>query len=322
MPKENSVVARTTFHSPPFRNSFFSRCVRDLTRNRTVYFMLLPVVAYFVVFHYIPLLGAQIAFRQYSPKGGIWNSKWVGLQHFSDFVNSYYFLRLFRNTLLISVLDILFGFPAPIILALLLNEVKGRWFKRTVQTITYLPHFISIVVVSGMILDFFGRTGVVNNVRAFLGLQTVAFMTEPTWFRPIFVGSGIWQQVGWGSIVYLAALTSVDQELYEAATIDGAMRFRQLIHITLPGIAPTVIVMLILRMGRIMTVGYEKVLLLYNPNTYETADVISSFVYRKGILDASYSYSTAVSLFNSAINFTILVTFNRLCRRVTESSLW
>lgn len=308
--------------SPVCSQSIRKSWAKDFLRNRYIYLMLLPVVVYFIVFHYIPLIGAQIAFRSFSPMLGMWKSKWVGLKNFQDFFNSYYFGRLFRNTILISLYDILLGFPAPIILALLLNELKSQMFKKVVQTITYLPHFVSVIVICGMITDFFSRTGVINSIRSGLGLQTIAFMNEPRCFRAIYVGSNIWTQIGWGSIVYLAALTNVDQQLYEAATIDGAKRFTQLIHITIPCIMPTIIIMLILRMGRIMTVGYEKIMLLYNANTYETADVISTFVYRKGILDGSYSYSTAVSLFNSIINFTILVTFNAFSRRVSETSLW
>ncbi len=294
----------------------------DLSKNKIIYVMLLPVIIYFIVFKYIPLYGLQIAFKNFSPFKGIINSPWVGLKNFVDFFSSYYCWRLIRNTLLINVFDILFGFPAPIILALLLNEVKNSYFKRTIQTITYLPHFISMVVICGMILDFFSRDGVVNNVTNLFGIESIPFMTEPGWFRPIFVGTNIWQQVGWGSIIYLAALTNIDPQLYEASIIDGAKRFKQLIHITLPGIMPTIIIMLIIRMGSIMTVGFEKVLLLYNPNTYETADVISTFVYRKGILEMNYSYSTAVSFFNSIINFLLLFSVNKICRKVSETSLW
>ena len=284
--------------------------------------MLVPVMAYFIIFHYIPLVGAQIAFRDYRPTLGFFRSPWVGFRWFQEFFSSYYFVRLVRNTVLINVYDIIFGFPAPIILALLLNEIRGKLFKRTVQTVTYLPHFISIIVICGMIKDFFSRQGIVNALITQLGFSTIPFMNSPGWFRPLFVGSNIWTQVGWGSIIYLAALTAVDQELYEAATIDGAKRFRQLISITIPSIAPTIIIMFILRIARIMTVGFEKVLLLYNESTYETADVISTFVYRKGILEMSYSYSTAVGLFNSVINFIMLVTFNKICRRISENSLW
>lgn len=295
---------------------------KDLVKNRYIYIMLLPVIAYYIVFHYVPLYGAQIAFKDFSPAKGIWESPWAGFKHFEEFFNSYYFGRLLRNTLLISLYDLIFGFPAPIILALLLNEIKNDIFKRTVQTVTYLPHFISLVVVCGMIIDFLARDGLINNILNYFGIESIPFMIKPEWFRTIYVASGIWQGVGWGSIIYLAALSNIDPQLYEAATIDGAGRFKQALHVTLPGILPTIIIMLILRLGQMLNVGSEKILLLYNPSTRETADVISTFVYRKGILEASYSYSTAVGLFNSVINFALLMTANFISRKVTETSLW
>ena len=307
-------------------NSRLSRTIKeykiDFNRNKYVYLMLIPVVAYFIIFQYIPLWGAQIAFRDFRPQRGFFGSTWVGLQWFREFFGSFYIFRLIRNTVLLNIYDVIFGFPAPIILALLLNEIRSKMFKRTVQTITYLPHFISIIVICGMIRDFFSRSGFVNDILSWFNIEPIPFLLVSSWFRPLYVGSNIWTQVGWGSIIYLAALTAIDQELYEAATIDGAKRFRQLVHITIPCIAPTIVILFILRMGRMMTVGFEKVLLLYNENTYETADVISTFVYRKGILEMSYSYSTAVGLFNSVINLILLVIFNNICRKVSESSLW
>lgn len=295
---------------------------RDYNRYKYVYLMLIPVVAYFVIFHYWPMYGAQIAFRDFNIRRGVLESPWVGLKHFRAYFSSYYFGRLIRNTLLINVYDIIFGFPAPIILALLLNEIRKSWFKRTVQTITYMPHFISIVVVCGMLTDFLSVNGIINQLLVALGLDARPFLMQPESFRTIYVASGIWQQVGWGSILYLSALTAIDEQLYEAARIDGAGRWKQTVHITLPGILATVIIMLIMRMGRMMSVGSEKVLLLYNSNTYETADVISTFVYRKGMIEANYSYSAAVGLFNSVINFVLLVSVNRISSRVTEYSLW
>ena len=268
------------------------------------------------------MYGAQIAFRDFSPGRGIWGSRWVGLAHLESFIKGFYFSRLLRNTLLLNCLDLLFGFPAPIILALLLNEVRWSPFKRAVQTITYMPHFISMVVVVGIMVDFMARDGLVNNLLSTLGLAVTPFMQEPEWFRGLYVGSGIWQNVGWGSIVYLAALANIDPTLYEAAMVDGAGRFRQLIHITLPGIAPTIIILLILRIGNMMSVGYQKIILMYNPLTYETADVISTYVYRKGILEMGFSFSSAVGLFNSVINFALLILANSVSRRVNETSLW
>ncbi|HEY5466941.1 MAG TPA: ABC transporter permease subunit [Clostridia bacterium] len=284
--------------------------------------MMLPVVAYYFIFYYIPMYGAQIAFRDFSPGKGIYGSDWVGLKNFIDFFKSYYFWRLLKNTFLLNIYDIIFGFPVPIILALLLNEVRVGAFKRTVQTITYLPHFISIVVLSGMIIDFTTRTGLFNSLLGMFGLPPIIFMSEPSWFPPIFVGSGIWQEFGWGSIIYLAALSNIDPQLYEAARVDGANKWQQTMHITLPGILSTIAIMLILRFGRMMNVGVEKVLLLYNPMTYPTADVISTFIYRKGLIENNFSYSAAVGLFNSVVNFILLVTVNKLSKKASGTGLF
>ncbi len=282
--------------------------------------MLLPVLLYYLVFHYGPMYGAVIAFQDFNPVKGVLGSKWVGLQNFQDFFSGVYFTRLIFNTVAINVLDLVFGFPAPIILALLINELRWNPFKRLVQTVTYLPHFISIVVVVGVMFDFFARDGLVNQLLS--SPQPIGFMQEPDWFRQLFVGSGIWQHVGWGSIVYLAAIATIDPQLYDAAKVDGAGRFQQIRHITIPGILPVIVILLILRMGAMMTVGYEKIILMYNPLTYETADVISTYVFRRGILQADFSFSAAVGLFNSVINFALLIGANRLSRRLTETSLW
>nr|WP_248930864.1 ABC transporter permease subunit [Paenibacillus hamazuiensis] len=295
---------------------------RDLRRNKLLYLMVLPVIAYYVIFDYGPMYGLQIAFKDYSPGDGIWGSPWVGFDHFVEFFNSYYFWRLIRNTLLINVYELIFGFPAPIVLALLLNELRRQYFKRIVQTITYLPHFISVVVVVGMLVDFLARDGIVNQLLSSFGIASKSYLSEPEWFRFIYVSSGIWQQVGWSSIIYLAALSNIDPTLYEAAKVDGAGRWKQMLHITIPGIMPTVIILLILKMGSMMSVGSEKILLMYNPLTYDTADVISTFVYRKGILEANYSYTAAVGLFNAVIAFTLLVLSNSISKRVSETKLW
>nr|WP_240040982.1 ABC transporter permease subunit [Paenibacillus ginsengarvi] len=284
--------------------------------------MLIPVVAYYIVFYYVPMYGLQIAFKDFSPGLGMWESPWVGFQHFESFFNSYYFWRLLRNTLLLSFYELLFGFPAPIILALLLNELRSVLFKRAVQTITYMPHFISIVVISGMLVDFLARDGLINIVLGWFGVEPTAFLGESSWFRTIFVSSNIWQSVGWGSIIYLSAMSGIDPSLYEAAKVDGASRWKQTLHITIPGIMPTVIILLILQIGTLMSVGTEKILLLYNSTTYETADVIGTFVYRKGILESDFSYSAAVGLFNSVINFILLITANAISRRTSDTKLW
>lgn len=296
--------------------------IKDILKNKYVYLMLLPVVLYYIIFWYWPMYGAQIAFRDFSPGKGIWGSEWVGIQHFREFFNSRYFVRLLRNTLLLNVYDIIFGFPAPIILAILINEIRNDLFKRSIQTITYLPHFISMVVICGLITDFAASDGVFNDILRAFGIDSIPFLLRPEWFRTVYVSSEIWQTLGWNSIIFLAALVNIPAELYEAAKIDGAGKLKQLFHITIPSLVPTIVIMLILRMGKIMNVGMEKILLLYNPATYETADVISTFVYRKGILEMSFSYSTAVGLFNSVISFILVVTVNRISRKLTESSLW
>ena len=297
--------------------------VRMEIRNcGALYIMALPIVLYYVLFRYIPMVGTVMAFQKFNIAKGIFGSPWIGFDNFITFFNSYYFVRLLRNTFLISVTDLIFNFPAPIIFALLLNEVNNRWFKKTVQTISYMPYFVSIVVLCGLVIDFCQAGGVISNVASILLGESVNLMSKPEYFRAIFVGSNIWQGLGYGSIVYIAALTSVDQELYEAAVIDGAGRWKQTIHITIPSIMPTIIILLILRMGSILDVGYEKVMLLYNPATYETADVISTFVYRKGVVDYDYSYSTAVGLFNSVINLCLLTLTNYISRRAGEISLF
>lgn len=295
---------------------------KDFSSNKYIYLMALPVVLFFVVFSYIPMYGVIIAFQKFSPNKGIFDNTWVGLSHFKDFFSSYYFWRLIKNTFLLNFYDLIFAFPAPIFFALLLNEVKNRHFKKTVQTVTYMPYFISLVVVAGIIIEFTGSDGLINEIIVLLGGKRSNLLGNPEFFRAIFIGSNIWQGLGFSSIIYLAALSGIDEELYEASTIDGAGRWRQTWHITLPGISSTIIILLILRIGNMMNVGFEKIILLYSPLTYETADVISSFVYRKGLLEFNYSYSTAVGLFNSAINFSLLILANKISRRFSESSLW
>jgi putative aldouronate transport system permease protein len=301
---------------------FFKILAKDIRKNKFIYLMAVPAILYYVVYHYWPMYGAVIAFKNFNPADGILGSPWVGFKNFKSFFQGVYFFRILKNTLLINVYDLLWGFPAPIILALLMNEIKNNIFKRTVQTVTYLPHFISIMVICGIIIDFTSQNGLVNSIIGFFGGKQSNLLMKPELFRPIFVGTNIWQGVGWGSIIYLAALSGIDSELYEASKIDGANRWKQLIHVTIPGILPTIVILLILRMGQMMNVGFEKVMLLYNPNTYVTADVISTFVYRKGIIEANFSYSTAVGLFNSVINFVLLVVSNKLSRLFSETSLW
>jgi len=304
------------------RESFLICIQKDWKKNRSLYLMVIPVILFYILFHYKPMYGAIIAFQDYNPRLGVSGSDWVGLDQFTRFFTSPYFGRLVKNTLLLSVYGIIFGFPAPIILALLLNELKAMRFKKTVQTVTYLPHFISLVVVTGIIKDFTQSTGLINDIIVMFGGKRSSLIQNPALYRTIYIVSDIWQGIGWNSIIYLSALSGVDQQLYEAASIDGAGRWKQLIHVTLPGIAPTIVIMLIMRMGQLLGTGYEKTILLYNEATYETADVIASYIYRVGILERNWSYSTAIGLFNSVINLALLLVTNKMSKRVSETSLW
>ena len=280
------------------------------------------MVLYYVLFHYIPMYGTVIAFKDYSPALGISGSPWVKFRNFSDFFSSVYFTRLIKNTLSINIKLLLFGFPIPIIFAILLNEVRSKPFLKCIQTVSYLPHFISTMVLCGMIVDFCARGGIITQLLQVFGGKNSNLLLKAQNYQSIYVISDIWQTLGWNSIIFYAAITGIDQELYEAAEMDGANRFQRILHVTLPGIKQTIIIMLILRIGQMMSLGYEKTMLLYNPNTYETADVISTYVYRKGLLDFDYSYSTAVGLFNSLINFVMLVSANKLSKKFNDTSLW
>ena len=304
------------------KKSFFERAKNDFRRNKALYLLVLPVLIFYIVFHYKPMYGAIIAFKDYSPGLGVAKSPWVGFANFTRFFKGPYFWRLIRNTLLLSLYNLIFGFPAPIILALLLNEVRNKKFKSITQTITYLPHFISMIVVTGMITNFCMTNGLFNDIIVLFGGERSPLLQNPNLYRTIYIVSGIWQEVGWGSIIYLSALSGVDAQLYEAAAIDGAGKWKQMLHVTLPGISPTIITMLILKMGSLMSLGYEKTILLYNASTYETADIISSYIYRVGLLDQDWSYSTAIGLFNSVINCILLVLTNRLSKKLSDNSLW
>jgi putative aldouronate transport system permease protein len=295
---------------------------KDFTKNRGLYLLFLPVLIYYLIFQYGPMFGIIIAFKNYTPSRGFINSPWVGLKHFVDFTQDYYFLRVLRNTIRISVSSLVFAFPIPIVLALLINALKNKYYARIIQTVTYLPHFISVVVIAGIIVQLTSRTGSLTQFLSLFGFPRVTILNEAGMFVPLYVISGIWQGAGWSSIIYLSALTAIDSELYEAAMIDGAGKFRQLISITLPGISETIVIMLILQIGRMFSVGSEKILLLYNPLTYETADVISTYVYRKGLLEFSWSYSAAVGMFNSVVNFTLVVLTNKLSHKLRGSGLW
>lgn len=300
----------------------WQKIAHDYKKNTLIYWMALPVLIYFIVFAYGPMGGLVMAFKDYKPRLGLWESEWVGFQYFVEFFNSYYFWQLLRNTLMISFSAILFSFPAPILLALALNELRHQKFKKVVQTVTYMPHFISIVVISGLVIDMVKTDGVINAMLGWFGIQGQNWLYVGDLFIPIYVISDIWQNIGWGTIIYLAALSAISNDLYEAADIDGAGRFRKIISITIPGITPTIVIMLIMRVGSAMTVGWEKIVLLYNPAIYDQADVISSFVYRMGIENGQYSYSAAVGFFNSFINLILLIAANSVCKKLNNTSLW
>lgn len=316
-----SATGRITAHNTlvGFRESSF---IRHVKRDKFLILMILPVVAFFIVFSYLPMYGVIIAFKNYSISKGILGSPWAGLKYFEQFFNGFFFWRLLKNTLLLSVYSLLWGFPIPIIFALIINEFGG-FFKRFAQTVSYLPHFISVVVVCGMLVNFLSpQGGLINTIISGLGGQSINFLGDPKYFRTIYVASEVWQGFGWNSIIYLAAITSIDQEQYEAAIIDGAGRFKQIWHITLPGISNTIVILLILSVGGLMGIGFEKVILLYNGATYETSDIIASYVYRAGLLNTQYSFAAAVGLFNSVINIILLVSCNLISRRVSNVSIW
>ncbi len=299
------------------------RIRRDFTRNRSLYLMLAPVILWYVIFCYWPMYGVSIAFKDYRLGLGILASPSVGLRNFADFFQSVYAKRVILNTLILNVYAVLLTFPIPIIFALLLNEVQRVAVKGAFQTFTYLPHFISTVVICGIIVDFTSSRGVITNFARLMGYRAnVGMLLDPRYFRGIYVLSDIWQDTGWSSIIYLSAISAINPELYEAARIDGASRWRQATAITLPCMASTIIIMLILAMGGMMSVGFEKVFLLQLPATYSTSDVIATFVYRKGIVEANFGYSAAVGLFNSSINFVLLVSANATSRRVSGESLF
>lgn len=318
-------MANTIENKQKKRRSFVASLLLNIKKHPWLYIMAVPVLAFYVIFHYMPMYGAIIAFKNFVPSKRIIGSPWAGMfgfEHFYDFLTGPYFFRLLRNTVLLSVYDIIFNFPAAIIFAILLNELRRERYKKLVQTVTYLPHFISIMVVCGLINTFVSSEGLINDVIAMFGGSRTNFLADPSKFRAIFIISNIWQGIGWNSIIYLAALTNVDQQLYEAAAIDGAGKLRKIWSVTIPAIMPTIIIMFILRMGTILSVGYEKIILLYNPLTYETADVISSFVYRRGLMDNDYSFSAAVGLLNSVINFAMVIITNTLSKKLNETSLW
>lgn len=309
------------------KEPYMKRLKKDMRRNYSAYLIFVPVAIYYLLFAYKPMYGILIAFKDYSPMKGIIDSPWadmMGLEHFINFFKSFYFTRILKNTLVISLSSLLVTFPAPILLALLLNEVRNAKFKKTIQTISYMPHFISIVVICSMVRLFVSDTGFITNLLSTFGIaeKGISMLTNASNFVPIYVISGLWQTVGWSTIIYMSALAGIDQEQYEAARIDGATRLRQTIHITIPGLMPTIIMLLILKIGQIMGIGHEKIILLYNEEIYQTADVISTYVYRKGLLEYNWSFSTAVGLFNSIINFALVIIANKVSKKTVDMGLW
>jgi putative aldouronate transport system permease protein len=297
--------------------------VTKIKRYKGLYLLFLPVLVWYIMFRYVPMYGIIIAFKNYNVFTGIADSPWVGFLYFQQFFDSIFFWRLIRNTFIISLYGLIFGFPAPIILALLFNELKNGIFKRVTQTISYLPHFISTVIIVSMFVEFLSPSrGLINNLIAAFGGERIYFLGDPKYFRTVFTLMNIWRGIGWGTIIFLAALTGINPELYEAAIIDGCNRFKQTIHVTLPGIANTIIIMLIFRIGDLLSVGSESIILMYNPAIYETSDVISTYVYRRGLVEAQYSFGAAVGLFDAIIGLVLIMVANALAKRYSETSLW
>lgn len=305
------------------RRPLVGRFLKNLRKYWQYYILLLPALAYFLIFCYGPMYGAQIAFRNFNARDGITGSAWVGFAHFERFFRSPYFGSLLRNTFVISIYGLLAGFPLPILLALSLNELKGTKVKKLAQTVTYAPYFISTVVMCGMLIAFLNpNTGIINKLIAALGGEPVPFLSEAALFPSTYVWSGVWQGTGWGSVIYFAALSGVDPQLLEAATLDGATRWQKIWYVNLPALMPTIVIMLIMNCGSLLSVGYEKAFLLQNALNLETSEVISTYVYKTGLVSAQYSFSTAIGLFNSVVNLILLVTVNAVSRRIGENSLW
>ncbi|MCM2997970.1 ABC transporter permease subunit [Paenibacillus cellulositrophicus] len=297
--------------------------LKHIRRDRELLLLFIPCILFYIIFRYGPLYGLIIAFKDYSVFSGVMGSDWVGLKHFIKFFSNQDFWMLFRNTLLLGFYTLIFGFPFPILLAILLNEVRTKWFKKSVQTLSYLPAFLSVVIISSMIIDFLSPTnGLLNQLLAAFGFEKKYFLVDPGWFRPIYVISEIWSTIGYESIIYLAAIAGINPTLYEAARVDGASRFHMIRHITIPGLMPTMLIMFILKTGSMIRIGYEKVLLLYNPMTYNVADVFSTYVYRKGLLESNYSYAAAVGMFEALVAMTMLLGANAISRKIGGKGLW
>lgn len=293
------------------------------TRNYELYLMLLPPVIFYLIFYYWPMYGVQIAFKDFNASVGIWGSPWIGVEHFVRFFSFYNFKTILWNTISINLYNLAVGFPMPILLALMINEIKNLHFKKLVQNVTYMPYFLSVVVIVGLLITMTSlRGGIANEIIKALGGQPVNFMIRKEYFKTLYVLTDMWQFMGWNAVIYIAALSGISPELYEAAIVDGATKLQRMIYISIPGIMPTVVVLLILRVGQLLNVGFAKVLLMQNDANLSTSDVISTYIYRSGILDGNFSYATAVGLFNSVCNFTILLIANRLSKKSSGSGLW
>ncbi|MCL4169695.1 UNVERIFIED_CONTAM: hypothetical protein GTU68_018989 [Idotea baltica] len=304
-------------------NSKVTRITDHLRANWQIYVLLAPTIIWFIVFLYKPMYGLQIAFKDYSVFRGIKGSDWIGWEHFETLFSSDQFTRAVMNTIKLSALSLLIGFPAPIILALMFNEILNQKFKKTAQTIVYLPHFISSVIIAGIIITAFSPSaGIVNTVLGWVGIEPIYFLTKPEWFRPIFIGSGIWQEAGFSSIVFLAAIAGVNPSLYESAVVDGASRWQMMWKITIPSILPTIIIMLIIRIGNLLEVSFEMIILLYQPATYSTADVVNTYIYRQGLQGGQYDLAAAAGLFNAVVAFVLVMTANTISKRYSRTSLW
>ncbi|MFC7623427.1 ABC transporter permease [Microlunatus sp. GCM10028923] len=295
---------------------------RRIWRHRWIYLLILPTIVYFVIFAYAPMVGLQIAFKDFKVFAGMWKSPWVGFEHFQTLFGSEKFPQLIRNTLLISVYRIVFGFPVPIIFALLLNEVRRVWFKRGVQTVTYFPHFLSWVVFAGIVVNLLGPTGILNTLIVEAGGERINFLTNPDTFRSVLVLTGILKEFGWGAIIYLAALSGIDPQLYEAARVDGAGKLRQIWHVTLPGLRPVMAVLLVLSLGNLLDAGFDQVFQLYNGAVLEVGDIIDTYVYRVGLLDAQFELATAVGLFKGVIGLIMIVSANQVLKKMGQRSVW
>ena len=321
MKMEAKLTSRTSF-SNDIQTKKKKKWYKKVAQNYELYLLLTPALIYFIIFHYVPMYGILIAFKDYMPGLGILGSPWVGFEHFIRFFDSYQFWTLIRNTVSLSLLQLIFGFPLPIIIALMLNQLMHERYKKFVQTVIYAPHFISVVVLIGMVFVFFSSDGLVNNIITIFGGEPVSFLASPEWFQPLYIGSGLWQETGWACIIYLAALAGVNPEIHEAAIVDGANKWQRILHVDIPAIVPTAVILLILSIGNIMNLGFEKAYLLQTPLNSDASEIIPTYVYKMGLQQAQYSFAAAIGLFNAVINLILLWAVNRAAKKVGSSGIW